>query len=284
MTRNLVIATLFMLASALLLGFIWVAEREELSARAARVSGEQIAHGAYDYEQNCATCHGLTGEGISGPQINFLYVARQDASGTLVETGTLIEQNRWEGEDQIKSKYGTIRNYVESVISSGVRGTTMPAWSQQYGGPLREDQIRNIAVYVLGWQGSIPAGAQEAAKDYQEDIIAASVAASDDPLVIGESAFNGVCSACHNLNSEGSVGPGLGGLFGPEGTTVFGTQLPNGQDVTVESVREWITQGSVGFQDELIEPLLPYWGAGARTLMPPFPTLNEQQLNGLVAY
>jgi mono/diheme cytochrome c family protein len=40
----------------------------------------------------------------------------------------------------------------------------MPAWSERYGGPLREDQIRNIAAFVMNWQSAAPdRGAQVAA-------------------------------------------------------------------------------------------------------------------------
>ena len=41
------------------------------------------------------------------------------------------------------------------------------------------------------------------------------------------------------------VGPGLGGLFQPEGTAAFGTKLPNGKDVTEENVHEWILKVAV---------------------------------------
>ena len=63
MTRNLTIATAFMLAATLLLGYIWVRENSVLAARSERFTGALEARGARDYEQYCASCHGLTGEG-----------------------------------------------------------------------------------------------------------------------------------------------------------------------------------------------------------------------------
>jgi mono/diheme cytochrome c family protein len=61
---------------------------------------------------------------------------------------------RLDGPTGIVAKYGTIRNFVESTITSGVRGTAMPRWSARLGGPLRDDQIKNIAAYVQNCCGS----------------------------------------------------------------------------------------------------------------------------------
>src|SRR5215212_7017016 len=139
MTRNLTIATLFLLASTLLLGFIWVRENSVLAQREQRFNGALVSRGARDYEQYCASCHGLTGEGgvaNGAPQINNL-------PNTLGE--------RLDGPTGIVAKYGTSLNFVEATITSGVRGTAMPRWSARLGGPLRDDQIRDIASYVQGW-------------------------------------------------------------------------------------------------------------------------------------
>src|SRR6185436_6076754 len=59
--------------------------------------------------------------------------------------------DRLEGPTGILAKYGTVRNFVEATITSGVKGTAMPRWSARLGGPLRDDQIKNIAAYVQGW-------------------------------------------------------------------------------------------------------------------------------------
>ncbi|MBS1968636.1 MAG: hypothetical protein JST60_23125, partial [Chloroflexi bacterium SZAS-1] len=63
MTRNLTIATVFLLAATLLLGYIWVRENTVLAQREERFNGALLSRGARDYEQYCANCHGLTGEG-----------------------------------------------------------------------------------------------------------------------------------------------------------------------------------------------------------------------------
>src|SRR4029079_10133968 len=106
MTRNLTIATLFMLAATLLLGFIWVRENSVLSARSERFQVNLSARGARDYEQYCASCHGLTGEGgvrNGAPQINNLPTTLQEAGRLHGATGILANDGGRERRVQRKS-------------------------------------------------------------------------------------------------------------------------------------------------------------------------------------
>lgn len=78
----------------------------------------------------------------------------------------------------------------------------------------------------------------------------------DAVVQAGEQVFQTSCSPCHNLTTETKVGPGLAGLFTQD-------QLPNGNPVTDENLREWITNGG-----------------GA---MPPVP-LPEDDLTAVIAF
>ncbi len=154
----------------------------------------------------------------------------------------------------VKEKYGTMRNYVEATLISGIRGTAMPAWGQQAGGPLRIDQIRNITAYVLSWNGQLPESAIAVA-----ETVAAEARPTPDPNATPYGAGQGIfttkgCAGCHGVASQKLVGPGLGGLFQPGGTTAYGTKLPNGKDVNDANVLEWIRKGTAGFPDH-IQPL-----------------------------
>jgi mono/diheme cytochrome c family protein len=281
MTRNLTIATVFLLAATLLLGFVWVRENSVLAAREERFNGQLVSQGARDYEQYCANCHGLTGEGgvaNGAPQINNL-------PNTLGD--------RLDGATGITAKYGTVRNFVEATITSGVRGTAMPRWSARLGGPLRDDQIRNVAAYVSSWWGpegstapNISADAAKAAAAYKQAVqAAASAGAPDTPAGRGQAIFSANCQSCHNLNSKdsGVPAPGLGGLFGPEGTAAYGKKLPNGKDATVENWIEWIKKGGAAFQSQAIEPDGGF-GPYVIAAMPAFPQLDDKQIADLLAF
>lgn len=52
----------------------------------------------------------------------------------------------------------------------------------------------------------------------------------------GQTIFQSRCAKCHTTTDVRRVGPGLGGLFERE-------RLPNGQPITEDNVRAWITQG-----------------------------------------
>ena len=39
--------------------------------------------------------------------------------------------------------------YIHEVVSNGIGGTLMPAWSRGRGGPLEETAIDNVVAYVL---------------------------------------------------------------------------------------------------------------------------------------
>ena len=251
MTRNILLATLFTLASAVVLLVIFLTEKAvRIPEALAATEATQLERGAMDYEQYCSACHGLAGQGraneTGAPALNDL--ARRymtpDANGTAP----------FDARFGIKEKYGTLRNYVEATISVGVRGTPMPAWSQTVGGPLRPDQIENLAIFILAWNGQPP----ESAVALAGTVAAANRPTADpraSPFGAGQAMFQAKgCTGCHALNDQKIVGPGLGGLFQPEGTAAYGTNLPNGKPVNEENVKEWIDKGTAGFTTR-IDPL-----------------------------
>jgi mono/diheme cytochrome c family protein len=80
--------------------------------------------GALLYASNCAVCHGSEGEGRVGAEL--------------------------------AKDWPSIRPdlRVKSVIEVGIEDTVMPAWSQEHGGPLSDQDINDITAYVLTWEGA----------------------------------------------------------------------------------------------------------------------------------
>jgi mono/diheme cytochrome c family protein len=76
-------------------------------------------NGALLYDQNCAMCHGIDGEGRVGATLDRVWISiRPDLT-------------------------------VENTIKNGVPGSVMPAWSVEKGGPLTEAQIDDIVAFIL---------------------------------------------------------------------------------------------------------------------------------------
>jgi mono/diheme cytochrome c family protein len=79
------------------------------------------------WQFNCASCHGLAGEGGIGPALNSKQYLQ---SATDSQTRTLI--------------------------AVGIPGTEMSAYSLDYGGPLTSEQIRAITAYIRSWEPRAP--------------------------------------------------------------------------------------------------------------------------------
>jgi mono/diheme cytochrome c family protein len=246
MTKNIAISLLFTLATVVLLGFIWFGQTNaRLEATNLRQDAQQLEFGQRNYEQYCATCHGLSGEGAGpgnagAPALNAL----QTAKGPGTEAYTIT--------NGIQKKYGSLVNYIESTIANGIRGTAMPAWKSQ---GMRDDQIKAIAAYVMSMQGgAVSPVALETAKEWHATEVAKlppSATPNEPPLEdpvaeAGRTQFRRVCSSCHNVTDQPLVGPGLAGLFGADGTKAYGKVLPNGKDVNDADVLEWIKAGGGG--------------------------------------
>lgn len=92
------------------------------------IEGDPSA-GAVVYQQNCRPCHGESGEGRFGKPLATSW------AGTRPDL------------------------FIRNVVSEGISGTLMPAWAQANGGPLTEDEIADVAAYVLTLSGpsSVPA-------------------------------------------------------------------------------------------------------------------------------
>jgi mono/diheme cytochrome c family protein len=79
------------------------------------------------WQFNCASCHGLNGEGGVGPALNskqFLQAASDEQARLLVAVG--------------------------------IPGSQMGAYSQDFGGPLTSEQIRAVVVYLRSWEEDAP--------------------------------------------------------------------------------------------------------------------------------
>lgn len=141
---------LLVLFSGAMILYYGINEQKRMAEYELHQRAHAIEVGAELYDINCKGCHGPQGEGVPGlwPPLNDSYFFTQ----RLTEVG-------WSG---------TQEDYIIATVSSGRLVSTrpdkypgqgrpvMPAWSERYGGPLREDQIRNIAAFVMNWKNTAP--------------------------------------------------------------------------------------------------------------------------------
>ena len=153
-----------------------------------------IEVGAALFDAQCSRCHGKQGLGIPGvcPPLND----RHFFDDRLQEVG-------WSG---------TQEDYIVATASSGRLTSTrpelyngtgsipaMPSFSDQFGGPLREDQIRSIADYIMNWEPTAqlvevaqPAGPGEAVGTDINVQLPEGDAAAGEALAQSQG-----CTACH---------------------------------------------------------------------------------------
>ncbi|NNC75292.1 MAG: cytochrome c [Acidimicrobiia bacterium] len=104
----------------------WVEPANRAEARESHVAS-LAEQGQGLWSLNCSSCHGLNGEGGVGPALNsqqFLQASSDDQTSLL--------------------------------ISVGVPGSQMSAYSLDYGGPLTSEQIRSIVAYMRSWEADAP--------------------------------------------------------------------------------------------------------------------------------
>lgn len=86
-----------------------------------------ISQGHALWETNCASCHGTSGQGGTAPALN----SQQFLTSV--------------NDDQIRG-----------IIAGGIPGTAMPAWLNENGGPLTEEQIAAFVTYLRSWEKNAP--------------------------------------------------------------------------------------------------------------------------------
>ena len=123
-------------------------EENRMTTLAQAQQAQSIEVGAGLFETYCSPCHGKQGLGTPGlcPPLNDRYFFDQ----RLKDVG-------WSG---------TQEDYIVATASGGRLASTrpdqypgngspaMPAFSDRFGGPLRDDQIRNIASFVMNWEST----------------------------------------------------------------------------------------------------------------------------------
>ncbi len=86
-----------------------------------------VSEGESIWGFSCASCHGDLGEGGSAPALNSRQFL-QSASDTQIEL----------------------------LVSVGVPGTAMSAYSQDFAGPMTSEQIRAVARFLRAWEDDAP--------------------------------------------------------------------------------------------------------------------------------
>lgn len=211
-------------------------ERNRLQDARENFFVQAVVRGEEEYVANCAECHAPNLSGGAAPS-------------------PYDPDSSWPAPalDNIATRYADstnvtdVRDFIVQTLQRGRPGTPMPTWGAAYGGPMTDQQIEDIADYILANQvmaggggeataepeagGSEEAApsedsgasedadagasedAAEPAEESSEDTAAAGGTAETVATGSGEELYNGNCAKCHGDQLQGIVGPSLVGVL-----------------------------------------------------------------------
>jgi mono/diheme cytochrome c family protein len=216
MTIRVIIGTILVAVTMMITAFVLVNEPARMSEFEEGYLGRSVEAGAIIFANNCATCHGINGQGIDGvaPALNSRELFDvENENGRLAQIG-------WAG---------TVRDYVKAAVAGGrprasvqysAYPNRMPTWSQEFGGPLRPDQVENVVDFVMNWETTAMLQTLATATPNPNAVgTDLNVELPEGDVANGELLFKGQvngqypCSACHSLTpGQTLVGPSLGGI------------------------------------------------------------------------
>ncbi len=257
------------------LAYVGINEPARMESFTQSYDSRRIEVGAALFESNCRTCHGPQGEGIPGvaPSINAADLFNGERLASVGFSGT-------------------VRDYLEGVIAYGrpvpSAGTNypqrMPTWGQEYGGPLRQDQIEGLVAFIMNWEDRALAGGSgeslppgEGGSVGRDISISLPAGNAQDGASLAQSAEAG-CSACHELAPVGPAWATEGDQPGIGQRAEDRIKQPdyNGEAATAE---QYLLESIVRADAYVVE------GYAAGLMPPDFgDRLSAQQVADLIAY
>jgi mono/diheme cytochrome c family protein len=129
------------------------------------------------FGQYCAGCHGFDGQGRVGATLSDWFVSISPEA------------------------------FVRATVSDGVAGT-MPAFARSKGGPLTDQEIDDIAVYILSWRERVEPAPTPTPIPITPIPKVAGI--TGDPTA-GAQVFARECQLCHGDRGQGGIGASLSG-------------------------------------------------------------------------
>ncbi len=160
---------------------VWgeVLTQEQLGALVAytleAAQGTPLIVGQQLFTENCSSCHGDLGEGGENPAIPGDIIAPISTAEYLKTRDDLT---------------------LRSIIAQGQPNFGMSPFGSAFGGPLDDDQIDSLVLFLRSWEENPPV---ELPPEITVEIVDLS----------GFEIYTEICAQCHGITGGGGVGPSL---------------------------------------------------------------------------
>jgi mono/diheme cytochrome c family protein len=218
-----------------------------LFSSAAWAQEGDITRGSQIYDANCAVCHGAEGQGRVGVNLS----------------------NDWPAIDPTA--------FTRAVIEQGVSGTPMTPWSQQYGGPLDEQEIEDVVAFVTSLSGG-RSDMAPTATPFPVTPVPTVPGSTGDPTA-GKALFITNCAMCHGEDGQGRSGASLDQGFASINPQQF-VRATVAQGIDNTAMPAW-SQGFGGpLTEGEIDDISAYIVTLAQPAQPPAPTATPAPTSG----
>jgi mono/diheme cytochrome c family protein len=246
---------------------------EEADPIAFRRAERQIALG-----MGCANCHGAEGEGGLVPGGFTDPITGEVVQYRAPPLNTVF--TRWDEE------------VVRFTIERGRPGTPMPAWGQEFGGPMTPQMIDDVINYLttLPENNEPPTGISQDCED----------PSPADRMTCGEEIFTARCAVCHGPRGQGKEEEGLVPAQFPNPDAPDLTALQTEDPDLFRQVGTWypglaLWDGDVLHLDESLHEqtvsngrrfafMPPFAEAPVQGVPAPVYPLTESQIQAVIAY
>ncbi len=144
---KILVGILFTFATLVVLIIVGVNEESRMERLAATFQGRNIEQGASIFETYCYSCHGLRGQGVpgKGPPL--------DRKDLLDPKASYLRAIKFGGtlDDFLHDTIAAGRPQPSAFYADQGFVNAMPTWSQDYGGPLRPDQVDSLVAFIENW-------------------------------------------------------------------------------------------------------------------------------------
>jgi mono/diheme cytochrome c family protein len=171
--------------ASLFIPLYWLIEPNRQNNRVADHYEQDVAQGREQYQNACAACHGADLGGGSAPHPD----PDIDTAWPAPTLHNIVA--RYEESEIVDDVF----DFMVEQMRYGRPGTPMPAFSEDTGGSMNDQQLMAIATYILSVQTGEIGEAEAFAGASGEDV------------------FGANCARCHAEDGSGYVGPQLLNVF-----------------------------------------------------------------------